>query len=137
MPNDLDVMLSVTLDKTTTPWSLDVNENNKANQLNPGPNPQRIVWTLIENAASGSFVALSAREPGFAWSGAQPPDGIFDNLVISPTSTNQLMMNDHHDGNNTAGTWIYILRARIGEAIYSTIAKSPIGQNTNPTIKNN
>ncbi|HUA80069.1 MAG TPA: hypothetical protein VL997_06840 [Dyella sp.] len=137
MPNDLDVLLSVTLDTTTTPWSLDVNQANNANHLDPGPHPQRIVWTLIENAASGSFVALDAPEPGFAWSGASPPPGIFDHLQISPANINQLTMKDHHRGGTTAGTWIYILRARIGETIYSTIAKAPIGQNTNPTIKNN
>jgi hypothetical protein len=46
-------------------------------------------------------------------------------------------VSDHHSGVSTAGTWIYILRAQIGDTIYSTIAQSPIGQNTNPTIKNN
>lgn len=136
MPKGLDTMLSVTLDTTTTPWSLDVDQSNNANHFNPGNEPQGIVWTLTGNAASGSFLALDAPEPGFAWCD-DPPGGIFDNLKRSPGNTNQLTISDHHTGPSTAGTWVYTLRAQIDGTVYSTITTSPKGQNTDPTIKNN
>ena len=137
MPNDLDVMLKVTLDKSTNPWSLDVDQHGDPNHVNQGPNPQRIVWTLMGDASSGSFVALDANEPGFAWFGEQPADGIFDGLSISPNSSKQLTVTDYHLSAASSGTWIYTLRAQIGGTVYATIAISPTGENTNPSIKNN
>jgi len=135
MPNNLDVMLSVTLNKSGAHWSLHVNEIGNPNHLNAGPNPQGIVWTLMGDAATGSFVALTDPEPGFAWVGTHPRTGIFE----APTllASNQLRILDRHSGPGTAGTWTYILRARIDGTVYSTTAVSVIAQNTNPRIKNN
>jgi len=135
MPNNLDVMLSVSLNKATTPWSLHVDDSNHPNYLNPGPNPQGIVWTLMGEAATGSFLPLLGPELGFAWVGIQPRTSIFDTPFLP--ANNQLKVLDHHTGPDTAGTWAYILRARIGGTVYSTTALSAAAQNTNPRIKNN
>jgi hypothetical protein len=135
MPNNIDVLLSVTLNKATTPWSLHVDESNHPNYLNAGPNAQCIVWTLMGEAATGSFLALQGPELGFAWVGTLPPSGIFGAPFL-PVN-NQLKVLDHHTGPGTAGNWAYTLRARIGGTVYSTLALSAAAQNTNPRIKNN
>jgi hypothetical protein len=135
MPNNLDVMLSVSLNKATIPWSLHVDESNHPNFLNPGPNAQCIVWTLMGEATTGSFLPLLGSERGFAWTGTQPNAAVFDTPFLS--ANNQLKLLDHHTGPGTAGTWTYILRANIGGTVYSTVALSAAAQNTNPRIKNN
>jgi hypothetical protein len=53
MPNNLDALLSVTLDKSGPHWCLHVNEVDHPNYLNAGPNPQFIVWTLMGEASAG------------------------------------------------------------------------------------
>jgi len=135
MPNNLDVMLSVTLNKNGPRWFLQVDETNNPNHLNAGPNPQGIAWTLMGEAATGSFLPLLGPELGFAWVGTPPNSGIFDTPFLP--ANNQLKIVDHHTGPSTAGTWSYILRARIGGTVYSTTALSAAAQNTNPRIKNN
>ena len=131
MPNNLHV----TLDKSTTPWSLDVDQQGNANHVNQSPSGQTITWQLTGNAASGSFVALSDPHPGFAWVGAAPSAGIFGSPALSANG-NQLTISDLNNSVSTAGSWTYILRATIGGTIYSTIAASLAGTTTNPTIKN-
>jgi hypothetical protein len=138
MPSNSDVMLSVTLNKTTMPWSLHVDESNHPNYLSPGPNAQFIVWTLMGEAASGSFLPLQGSELGFAWAGApsqHPHSGIFDVPFLS--ANNQLKILDHHTGPGSAGTWTYTLRANIGGTVYVSLALSAAAQNSNPRIKNN
>jgi hypothetical protein len=135
MPNNLDSLLSVTLDKSGPHWFLHVNEVDHPNFLNAGPNPQGIVWTLMGDAATGSFLPLLGPELGFAWVGPQPHACIFDAPFLP--ANNQLRVLDRHTGPGTAGTWTYILRARINGTVYSTTALSAAAQNTNPRIKNN
>lgn len=131
MPNNLHV----TLDKSTTPWSLDVDQQGNANHVNQSPSAQTITWQLTGNAASGSFVALNDPAPGFAWVGAAPPAGIFGSPALSANG-NQLTISDLNNSASTAGSWTYILRTTIGGTIYSTIATSLGGTTTNPWIKN-
>jgi hypothetical protein len=137
MPNYIDVLLSISLNKATTPWSLHVDESNHPNYLNPGPNAQCLVWTLMGEAASGSFLPLLGPEPGrgFVWTGTEPHNGIFGSPFLA--ANNQLKLLDHHTGPGTAGTWTYNLRANIGGTVYTTVALSAAAQNTNPRIKNN
>jgi hypothetical protein len=132
MPNNLHV----TLDKTTTPWSLDVDQQGNANHVNRSASTQTITWQLTGNAASGSFVSLGNPNPGFAWLGTAPPAGIFGNPVPSANG-NQMTISDLNNSASTAGSWPYILRATIGGTVYSTISASPRASNTTPTIKNN
>jgi len=135
MPNNLDALLSVTLDKSGPQWFLHVNEADHPNYMNAGPNPQFIVWTLMGEASTGTFLPLLGSELGFAWIGTPPRSGIFDTPFLS--ANNQLKLLDRHTGPGTAGIWPYILRARIDGTVYTTTALSPTAQNTNPRIKNN
>jgi hypothetical protein len=76
MPN----LLKVTLDKSTNPWCLDIDQKGNANHVSQGQNTQTITWQLSGNAASGSFDAQNASMPGFAWVSAPPPsNSIFGN----------------------------------------------------------
>ncbi|MHB1617602.1 MAG: hypothetical protein ACYCOY_07980 [Metallibacterium sp.] len=131
MPNNLHV----SLDKSTTPWSLDVDQQGNANHVSRSPSTQTVTWQLIGNAASGSFVALSDPNPGFAWVGTAPAAGIFGTPTPSANG-NQMTISDLNNSASTAGTWTYLLRATIGGTVYSTIAASLGATTTNPTIKN-
>ncbi|MBB6187212.1 hypothetical protein [Rhodanobacter sp. MP7CTX1] len=134
MPN-IDTLLSVTLNRSGAQPYLHVDEVNHPNYLNSGPNPQGIVWTLMGEASSGTFLPLFGPELGFAWTGEQPHQGIFGAPFLP--ANNQLKVLDHHTGPGTAGIWTYILRARINGTVYTTTVVTAAAQNTNPRIKNN
>jgi len=132
MPNNLDV----TLDKSTTPWCLDIDQKNNANHVSRSPNAQTITWQLTGNAAAGSFNAQTDPEPGFAWVSTPPPDGIFGPPVLQANG-NQLTMSDLNNSASTTGDWVYQLSATIGNVVYQSKKTSITGQTTDPTIKNN
>lgn len=132
MPNNLHV----TLDKSTTPWSLDVDEQGNANHVNRSASTQTITWQLTGNAASGSFVSLDDPNPGFAWVGTAPAAGIFG-APAPGANGNQLTISDLNNSASKAGTFYYILRATIGGTVYTTISTSIAATTTNPCIKNN
>jgi len=131
MPNDLHV----TLDTSTTPPCLDIDQSNGANHVSRSPNAQTITWQLTGNAASGSFNTQSAPEPGFAWVGTPPPAGIFGPPTLS-SNGNEITMSDLNNSASTAGDWIYQLSATIGNVSYQSKKTSITGQTTDPTIKN-
>ena len=131
MPNTLNV----TLDKNQTPWAVDVDQHGKDNEVSQGPNAQTITWQLTGNAASGSFVPVSADPPGFQWTSA-PPDGIFGTPAVSQGSGNQLTITDLNTGSGTQGNWTYILRVNVGGTVYSTKTLSLTATSTNPVIIN-
>ena len=132
MSNNLDV----TLDKSTTPWCLDIDQKNGANHVSRSSSAQTITWQLTGNAASGSFDAQSGAEPGFAWVGAPPPAGIFGSPVPRANG-NRLTMSDLNNDAGTTGDWIYQLSATIGDVVYQSNKTSLTGTHTNPSIKNN
>ncbi|WP_233841640.1 hypothetical protein [Dyella sp. 2HG41-7] len=145
MEPGLDVMLSVYLEPPGAPCSLGV----KSVEILPNTKqPQRIVWTLQDAAAAGSFIPLDQPEPGFAWLGNAPKVGIFTDLRIDPRTPNQMTILDNHRGLESEGNWSYVLRATIGGKIYSTILivpsraglrmeeVQPVMLMGNPTIKN-
>jgi hypothetical protein len=132
MSNSLDV----TLDKSTTPWCLDIDQKSGANHVSRSSSAQTITWQVTGNAASGSFDARSDAEPGFAWVGAAPPAGIFGSPVLQANG-NQLTMSDLDNGAGTTGDGIYQLSATIGDVVYQPNKTSPTGTHTNPSIKNN
>lgn len=132
MPNDLHV----TLDKSTTPWSLDIDQKDNANHVSRSPSVQTITWQLTGNAASGSFDAQSDAEPGFAWVDPPPPDGIFGPPVLQANG-NQLTMSDLNNSAGTTGEWIYQLSATVDHVVYQSNKTSLTQTNTNPSIKNN
>ena len=73
MPNHLQV----TLDQSTPPWWVDIDQSGNANHVIQSPDVQSITWQLTGNAASGSLVALTDPDPGFARVGMAPPFGVF------------------------------------------------------------
>jgi hypothetical protein len=128
-------MLNVTLDKTTNPWTVDVDQHNNANEFSRSPNTQTITWQLTGNAASGSFVPMSDPNPGFSWVSA-PPTGIFSYPPTISGNGNTMTMTDLNNSTTTAGTWTYILRVNVGGTVYCTETTSITATNTDPTIKN-
>jgi hypothetical protein len=131
MPNNLNV----TLDTSTSPSAVDVDQHGKDNEVSQGPNAQTITWQLTGNAASGSFVPMTDSAPGFQWISA-PPDGIFGTPTVSQGSGNQLTLTDLHTGTSTQGSWTYILRINVGGTVYSTKTTSLKATTTNPVIIN-
>jgi hypothetical protein len=132
MPNTL----KVTLDQSTNPWCLDIDQNDNANHVARGPNAQTITWQLNGQAASGSFNAQGGSQPGFAWvSNPAPPAGIFGDPALGPNN-NEMTMSDLNNSSSTTGDWVYQLSATIGGAVYQSNKTSTTAQNTNPTIKN-
>ncbi len=130
MPNNLNV----TLNKSSTPWSVDVDQHGNDNEVSQSPNAQTITWQLTGNAASGSFVSLSDPNPGFSWNSA-PPAGVFGTPSLS-SNGNQLSITDTNNGANTAGTWTYTLRITVDGTVYSSKTLSLAATDTNPWIKN-
>lgn len=128
MPNNLQV----TLDKSTTPWCLDIDQQNNANHVGQSPNAQTITWQLTGDAASGSFNAQGNPKRGFAW-GTAPPDNIFGAPSVNG---NQITMSDLNNSASTAGTWVYQLSATIGGVVYQSNKTSLTQATTDPTIKN-
>ena len=132
MPNNL----KVTLDKSTNPWCLDIDQKDNANHVSQGPNAQTITWQLNGQAASGSFDSQGSAEPGFAWvSNPAPPAGIFGDPVLC-SNNNEMTMSDLNNSASTAGDWIYQLSATIDGVVYQSKKTSTTATNTNPTIKN-
>lgn len=131
MPNNLNV----TLDTSTSPSAVDVDQHGKDNEVSQGPSAQTITWQLTGNAASGSFVPMTDSAPGFQWISA-PPDGIFGTPTVSPGSGNQLTLTDLNTGTDTQGSWTYILRINVGGTVYSTKTTSLKATTTNPVIIN-
>ena len=131
-------MGNLTLRVSLNNGSLDVDQSGNANEMGHGQTGT-ITWELTGNAASGSFNAMNAGNPGFAWK-QPPPNGVFGTPGVVANG-NQIQMTDNNNdpnGTNSTGTWIYQLYATIGGNSYSTIASfnRPTAVTTNPTIKN-
>lgn len=133
-------MPNLTLRVTLKNGALDVDQSGNANQMDHGQTGT-ITWELTGNAAHGSFNAMNAQHPGFAWQ-ASTPSGVFGQPTIPPNNNNQLQVSDNNNdpnGVNSSGTWTYQLYATIGDTQYSTIvsASNRVLTTTNPYIKNN
>ena len=121
----------MTLDQSTTPWSVDIDQHGNANQVSRSANSQTITWLLEGNAATGSFVS-------FQWITNPPPSNSIFGPFTPGQNNKQATMSDLNNSDSSAGTWIYKLTIDVGGTQYSTIAAlSPRAVNTNPTIKNN
>ncbi|MBS0569001.1 MAG: hypothetical protein JSS28_00180 [Proteobacteria bacterium] len=132
-------MPNLELKVTINNGSLDVDQSGNANQMAHGQTGT-IVWKLTGNAATGTFNAMTATNPGFAWK-QQPPAGVFGSPTLTHDNTHIEMADNNNDPNgiNSSGTWIYQLYATVGTTQYSTIVslELPVATATNPTIKNN
>lgn len=130
-------MPNLELEVTIKDGSLDVNQSGNANQMGNGQSGD-IIWKLTGNASGGTFNAMNAANPGFAWK-QSPPSGVFGTPTLTNSNAHIKMSDNNTDpgGVNSSGTWIYQLYATIGTTQYSTIASlGPTATTTNPTIKN-
>ena len=132
----MPTLLNVTLNTSTNPWTVNIDQSGKANHVPRSSSAQTITWQLTGNAAKGSFVSLKDAHPGFEWGDVSPPSGIFSDTKIS-TDGNQLTMNDLNENAGAVGEWIYLLRVNFDGTVYSSIVAKLQGTNTNPSIKNN
>jgi len=125
MPN----FLNVSLDKTTTPWSVDIDQTGNANHVARNAAAQTITWQLVGNAATGSYVS-------FQWQAPVPPNAIFGPFTPDPNNNRRATMSDLNSSQATSGSWIYKLTIEVDGVEYSVII-SLVDTNTNPSIKNN
>lgn len=131
-------MGNLTLRVSLNNGSLDVDQSGNANEMAHGQTGT-ITWELTGNAASGSFNAMNAANPGFAWQ-QQPPNGVFGTPGLAAHGNQIQVSDDNNDPNgvNSTGSWIYQLYATVGGNTYSTIASlgRPTATTTNPNIVN-
>lgn len=132
-----EIKLDVTLNTTTTPPHLDVDQQNNSNHVPRNPTVQKIRWKLTSDASKGTFNSLTdPNYPAFKWlSTPPPPSGIFSNLELS-NNDKEMTMEDLNVSAGTTGEWIYQLSATIDNVVYQSGAISISGATTNPTIKN-
>lgn len=131
-------MGNLTLRVSLNNGSLDVDQSGNANEMGHGQTGT-ITWELTGNAASGSFNAMNAANPGFAWQ-QQPPNGVFGTPGLAAHGNQIQVSDDNNDPNgvNSTGSWIYQLYATVSGNTYSTIASlgRPTATTTNPNIVN-
>ena len=116
----------VTLDQTTTPWTVAVDL--RPIKIPKNSTPQKIHWRLRGNASGGEFQSLSATKPGFSWGVPVPPSNVFSNLKLSAKKKSVSVMDNHPDKSSN-GDWGYKLNVKVGGVIYTSGAT--------PMIKNN
>lgn len=83
-PPSIIILVPVTVDDTTTPGTLIVNGNRKANQTDVSVN-STIEWNLkLAEGQTGSFDPLSKTETsGFSWTCTPPPgENIFSGTTV-------------------------------------------------------
>jgi len=133
MPIKLNVKIK---DSGTDEGYLDVDQSGNANHVPQNSQTQTITWKLIGNAQGGTFNAMSAANPGFAWKGNQPQYGTFGTPV--PDAHGNMTMTDNNTSASSAGTWTYQLWATINGQQYTTVATlNPRAVTRDPTIVNN
>jgi len=131
-------MTAINLNVTIKDGSLDVDQSGNANHVPKTAGSSTITWKLIGNAHGGVFNAMNAANPGFAWKGTPPPNGIFGQAV--PDSQGNMTMTDLNTNiQGASGTWFYQLWATINGQQYSTIATipNPRAVTRDPSIVNN
>ena len=124
--------LSVTLNNNYVPPRLDVHDHGGGNQVPHNPLPTTITWQLINNLTQGHFLPVDdpSQEPGFSWVDPVPPPGLFGPPTIGANG-NSLSIIDNHLNDDTNGSWVYMLRVRLGKTVYTTTAT--IGTTTTTT----
>ena len=116
----------VTLDQTTTPWTVAVDL--RPIKIPKSATPQKIHWRLRGNASGGEFQPLSGGKPGFSWGTPAPPKKVFTSLKLSAKKKSVSVTDSHPDAQSN-GQWSYALNIKVGGVIYTTGAT--------PMIKNN
>jgi hypothetical protein len=112
MRNLATIFIHVTVDETTTPWTVAASPSDIDIYR-----PTRLVWLLTGNAARGFFPPdTDTKHPAFDLSGS-PPFGLFDNGQLSEK---QFSLDDHHDGQGPKREWPYYLCIKLGKNYYKT-----------------
>lgn len=122
----MEHVLRVTLDKSTQPWTVDIDQHGNANHIDRSPDPQTIEWKLEGDAANGELQPLS-------WVDT-PPDGVFGPVKVD-SHGKRMEVSDLNKDAATRGDWIYRLSVKLDGQTYTTLDTT--GTNTNPSIKNN
>ena len=126
--------VKVTLDQSTTPWTLQVDADPVVMGRNAKAQP--IHWHLSGNAYAGEFLDPSGSKKGFSWEN-NPPDGVFDAASRSPKKK-ALTLQDKNFNAGSKGEWEYALRMKLDGTVYTTAgASKTLGGGGSPTIKNN
>lgn len=123
----MDHVLRVSLDTSSTPWSVDIDQHDDANHVGRSTQPQTLAWELTGNAAGGDLLPLEWVEP--------PPEGIFGPPQLAANGQ-RMTMTDLNDGPDSSGAWTYMLSLTLDGERYSTRETLPTGTTTNPSIKN-
>ncbi|TAN05775.1 MAG: hypothetical protein EPN38_10480 [Rhodanobacteraceae bacterium] len=133
-PNPITV--HVTVDKSTSPWSLKVDGKRLDHQTSVPQNalPQTILWDLqLTGGDTGSFD--SPASSGFSWIDGPSNTDIFKDLT-EPSST-QIQISDWNTSASTTGDWSYKLCATVNDTPCETNPPSAGSDPGDPTIKNN
>lgn len=134
------ITIHVTVDKSTSPWSLKVDGERLDHQTAVPRNtlPQTIIWDLqLSGNETGSFNPLSGSPlpPGFSWTDGPTNNSIFQNL--SEPSGTQIQITDSNTSASTEGDWSYKLCATVNDQPCETNPPSAGGDPGDPMIKNN
>lgn len=128
------IVLRVSLDKTYTPWAVDVNETGKGNRIGRSNVKRQIRWELVGNAEQGAFHPQGGTQPGFSW--MQPvPDNVFGEPTPSE-DFKQLSITDLNNDLASSGTFVYQLWIEVDGVSYSSVTELGIRAATNPAIIN-
>jgi hypothetical protein len=115
MANNGAVSISVTLDKSKTPYRLYVDQRSQHNEIHSQRGTITVKWHLAGDAAGGAFLQLSGNEPGFAWNASGPPDGVFGAPHLAADGKSLSIVDEQPE---YLGEWTYTLRARIDGTVY-------------------
>jgi len=128
--------INVKLDSSGGSNKLNVVDEGGQNQVGKNAAATTITWHLEGPLAQGSFVSMSAAEPGFQWlEKGKPKDGVFGGASIG-SNGNSLSITDNHLNDSTDGQWIYILRVNYQGQVICTQASLPRETVTDPVIIN-
>lgn len=141
MPNPIAV--PVTVNKSTTPWSLVV----RGNGVGGGPEiqvaqnalMQPIQWNLeLAAGDEGNFNALgpTPTTSGFSWTVSPAPTAFSDFTEPAAQSGKQIQCNDMNPVGSQSASWTYKLRATVNGNPCETNPPNPTAGSGDPKIKN-
>ena len=125
--------ITVTLDQTTDPWTLDVSDQDLDVPQNANAAP--ITWRLSDMPSGISWANDTEHQP-LTWLVNAPQPGIFTDHVVNGEA---FTLNDHNDNSSSVGAWSYQLCVTDGEGNYyftSNTSSPKAGGGSAPTITN-
>lgn len=137
MPNPgNDIIVAVTLDTTTNPWTLRIPSGQQQISVDSSDLGQTITWVLQgDNLADATF-STDRSNPGFEWLTSDPPKPTIFSAPHPNASDNQLSITDHNSGNAAKGEWPYRLCVMLDGDPYYTESSDMRRVLTTPSIRN-